>query len=251
MAKKYTLETKWTTKNQVARSFYGFPDKPTAITIHHWGNDGQRFENVCDWLSTNTMPTSAHYVVEDGRIACLASPERATFHAGSTPGNGSSVGIEMIPELGNGGSLDTLIQLVYELEKTYGSMRIYIHKEWQNTACPGRYEAKRAEIISRVNAMHANGGRDPGLTGSAAAVPAPTPQAVPAAPAPTTAKAPAVITPELDRKPVTDINGNVRTLKDVLWFRFNKYEKGLTRLAAVEAEAKALRAEINSIKKAG
>lgn len=239
MAKKYVYETKWTTKNQVSRSFYGYPDKPTAITIHHWGNDGQRFENVCDWLSNNDMPTSAHYVVEDGRIACLASPDRATFHAGSTPGNGSSVGIEMIPEA-DSGALDTLITLIYELEKSYGSMRIYIHKEWQNTACPGRYEKLRAEIISRVNTMHANGGNDPGRAVASTPTPPPTVKAPPVA-----------ITPELDRKPVTDINGNVRTLKDVLWFRFNKYEKGLSRLATVEAEVKALRAEINTMKKAG
>lgn len=236
---EYVLETKWTTRNQVSRSFYGYPDKPSGITIHHWGNPGQRFENVCDFLSTNTVPTSAHYVVEAGRVACLAVPEVATFHAGSTPGNGATVGVECRPEM-SAGDLAQLVRLVYELEQTYGDLNIYVHSDWFNTACAGKYTPRRADIVSRVNAMHANGGRDPGFTGTV--------KTQAAAP---TVKAPTVIVPELDRKPVTDINGNVRTLRDVLNFRFGKYEDGLNRLKAVEAEVKALRAEINALKKAG
>lgn len=164
MAKTYKYETQWTTKNQVARSFYGnYGSKPTGITLHHWGNDGQKFDDVARFLATNDVPTSAHYVVEDGRIACLAAPEVATFHAGHPVGNGTTVGIELRPEM-TSGDIDTLVQLIYELETTYGSLNIYQHCDWFNTACAGRWGGKIPEIIDRVNTMHKNGGRDPKLS---------------------------------------------------------------------------------------
>lgn len=176
VSKAYKFETKWTTKNQVARSFYGnFGPKPTGITLHHWGNDGQKFDDVAHFLSTNNTPTSAHYVVEDGRIACLASPEVATYHAGNATGNGSTVGIELRPEMTKG-DVDTAVQLIYELESTYGSLTIYQHKDWYNTACPGRWGAKIPEIINRVNAMHKNGGKDPGLSTSTTSKPSSPPK---------------------------------------------------------------------------
>jgi len=134
--------------------------------VHHWGNDGQSFDAVCNFLcDRNRDPrtaTSAHTVLMDGRIATLAVPEVATFHSGSTPGNGSSIGVECRPEM-NKGDVDTLVQYVYELETVYGSMNIYFHEEWFATACPGRYKAIRDDVISRVNTMHTNGGRDPKL----------------------------------------------------------------------------------------
>lgn len=167
VAKAYVHETKWTTPWHLPRSAYGsFGPKPKGITIHHWGSDDQDFDNVAFFLSDkNRDPktaTSAHYVVQDGRIATLAVPEVATFHSGHSVGNGTTVGIEMRPEATQG-DVDTLVQLIYELEQTYGSMNIYMHKDWFSTACPGRYGAKIPGIIDRVNAMHKNGGRDPGL----------------------------------------------------------------------------------------
>jgi N-acetylmuramoyl-L-alanine amidase CwlA len=198
MTKQYKLETKWTTGFQASRAFFGYADKPTGITIHHWGNDGQRFEDVCNFLCDTTSPsrvanpTSAHYVVEDGRIACLASPEVATYHSGSGAGNGSTVGIEAKPEMDKG-TVDTLVQLIYELETAYGSLNIYFHKEWFATACPGRYQKIREDIIRRVNAMHANGGKDPALEQPKPA--APKPPAKPA-PKPVAKKSSAQLNPE-------------------------------------------------------
>lgn len=174
VAKAYKHETKWTTPWTQPRSFYGFPSKPTAVTIHHWGNDGQHFDAVCHFLcDRNRDPrtaTSAHTVLEDGRIATLAVPEVATFHSGSTPGNGSSIGIECRPEMTKG-DVDTLVQYLYELETVYGSLNVYFHEEWFATACPGRYKAIRDDVITRVNAMHSNRGRDPKLTGAPAPKP--------------------------------------------------------------------------------
>lgn len=46
-------------------------NKPAEIVIHHWGEDGQKFENVVAWLCNPKAGTSAHYVVEAGKVACI------------------------------------------------------------------------------------------------------------------------------------------------------------------------------------
>lgn len=165
--KKYTMVSK-PTGFQVARSFYGYPAKPAGITLHHWGDDGQKHDNV-DAFLTDVMsparkanPTSAHEVISDGRVTVLAKPEVATYHSGSTKGNGSTIGLEIRPEM-SPGDLDTLVQRIYDIEVKYGSMPIYLHKHWFATACPGRYEKQLKHVTSRVNAMHKNGGQDPDI----------------------------------------------------------------------------------------
>ena len=242
MSKSYKLETKWTTGFQVSRSYYGYPDKPTGITIHHWGSLGQKFEDVCNFLCNTTdpervaKPTSAHYVLQDARIACLAAPNVATYHAGSGAGNGSTVGIECRPEMSKG-DVDTLVQLVYELEKTYGSMDIYFHQEWFATSCPGKYVGIRNDLVQRVNEMHRNGGRDPKLTvATSTGKPASKPAAKPTGPSLTAA----------DKQLVTDINGNRRTLNAVLGFRFDKYEKNIKETEALKKQVAALTKKIGA-----
>ena len=236
MAKAYKHETKWSTPWTQPRSFYGFPAKPTAITIHHWGNDGQKLEDVAYYHSDPKRDprtaTSSHTVLEDGRIATLAVPEVATFHSGSTAGNGSSIGIECRPEMTKG-DVDTLVQYIYELEVVYGSLKIYFHEEWSATACPGRYKAIRADVISRVNAMHANGGRDPKLAVATtqASKPASKPAAKPKK-------------GELDGKTITDIVGtNVAPLRQILKFRIDAVYR------AFRADDKKLQTQIDSIKR--
>lgn len=166
VSKAYRHDRIWNTKNFQPPEFWGTQykgRKPTGLTIHHWGVDGQKFEGVASFLATNDKPTSAHYVVEDGRIATLAPHAVGTFHSGHPVGNATTLGIEMRPEC-TPGDVDTLVQLIYELEEQYGSLNIYQHNDWVSTKCPGRYEAKIPEIIERVNAMHKNGGRDPKLS---------------------------------------------------------------------------------------
>lgn len=241
VSKSYKLETQWTTKLFWPRANYGHDDHPDGIAVHHWGNPGQKFENVCHELVDNVRSASAHYVVEDGRIACLAPPEVATFHSGNTFGNGALIGIEMRPEMTKG-DFDTLVQLTYELETVYGDMKVYFHKELFATACPGKYEHKRDELIRRVNHMHQNGGQDPDLV-----VTKPVAKAVAAVknvvkPEPKPAPKPG----ELDTKTVTDINGNVRHLKDVLNWRFGKlYELG----ERAESKADKANSDIADIRK--
>ena len=60
----YTLQEQYTSKNQVAGAAANTvwnrgARKVSTITIHHWGNKGQQFDTVRDFLCTNNVPTSA------------------------------------------------------------------------------------------------------------------------------------------------------------------------------------------------
>lgn len=153
----YTKETK-PSSNSSTRSHYGYSSTPTGITLHHWGSTGQEHENVVAWLrgaagGTSNTGTSAHYVMSDGLVTQLVDDDRAAWHAGSTPGNGSTIGIECRPEMTDG-DWDTLVQLCTDLEEAHGSLKYYGHKDWKNTACPGKYYDRIGELVDAINAEH-------------------------------------------------------------------------------------------------
>ena len=97
MARAYEYITKFTSPNQNARN-----SKVKSITIHHWGSRGQKFDNVVNWLCQKRAGTSAHYVVEAGKVACIVDPDRRAWHAGNSRGNHESIGIECRPEATEG-----------------------------------------------------------------------------------------------------------------------------------------------------
>lgn len=158
---EYTLEYKQTS-NSSPRSNFGAAAKPTAITIHHWGADGQSHDAVVAWLRGIGNPaTSAHYVVSGKRVTQLEKDTRATWHAGHRTGNGISIGIEMRPEMTTE-DWNTLVQLCADLEEEHGSLKYYKHSDWKATACPGRYGNRMGELVKAVNAEHARRGGNKG-----------------------------------------------------------------------------------------
>lgn len=130
---------------------YGMARKITGITIHHWGVRGQRFDNVVTFLCRPGGMTSAHYVVEAGRIACIVDPKDAAWHAGNGRGNATTVGIECRPEA-SAGDYETVAQLIRELRATYGNLPLYPHKHWKNTACPGAWDLDKLDRLARSGA---------------------------------------------------------------------------------------------------
>ena len=154
-------ETTWNSPNFTPKAsvpaVFGRARTTSRITIHHWGNDGQRFNEVANYLSRSGGNTSAHFVVEAGRVACLVSPENAAWHSGSAEGNATSIGIECRPEMSEG-DITELVALIEWLEDVYGPQEIWLHREWSATACPGRYAAKRDEIVRRVNILQGTSG---------------------------------------------------------------------------------------------
>ena len=148
----YTLEHQ-PSGNNSSRRHYGYPPKPTGITIHHWGSTGQKHANVANYLCRRNGNTSAHYVTSAGLVTQLVDESRAAWHAGSTPGNGSTIGIECRPEM-SADDWATLVELCTDIEDRNGSMKYYKHSDWKNTACPGNYSDRIGELVKAVNAEH-------------------------------------------------------------------------------------------------
>ena len=124
-------------------------NKFDKIVIHHWGATGQTFEGVCSWFENPACSTSAHAVVEEGRVACLVAYDDTAYHAGVWETNLTSIGIECRPEMSDG-DLETLCQYIADLWKLYGVMPLYGHKDFYATACPGLYYDKLGWIYDRA-----------------------------------------------------------------------------------------------------
>ena len=152
-------------RNHSSRSSYGYGSEIQSITIHWWGSTGQKFRNVVDWLRgyTGNSGSSAHYVAQDGLVEQLVEDSRASWHGGNNEANGTSIGIEMRPEMTKG-DWETLVELCVMLENRHGSLKYYRHKDWKSTACPGRYSDRIGELVAAVNAYH-NTGKVPSTTG--------------------------------------------------------------------------------------
>lgn len=156
----YKYEYRQTT-NSSPRSNFGASKNPIGITIHHWGADGQTHAGVVNWLAgVGNKATSAHYVVSAGLVTQLETDYRATWHAGNGKGNGTTIGIEMRPEMSDG-DWQTLVDLCVTIEKEHGSMKYYRHKDWKATACPGRYSGMIAKLVNDVNAALRGGTTKP------------------------------------------------------------------------------------------
>lgn len=131
-----------------------------GIIIHYWGIDGQKFDNVCNFFVNGSGGTSAHYVVEAGKVACLVAPKNIAWHAGNWAYNVGYIGIECRPEM-SAADLETLCELVAELKDTYGDLKIIGHKDVKNTACPGRYYDKLSYIDRRSDELRKGSGKSP------------------------------------------------------------------------------------------
>lgn len=132
------------TANKNVKSVFGHSRTIKTITIHHWGKEGQKFNNVLTWFQNPDARTSAHYVVEDGKVACMVDPENAAWHAGSAEGNATSIGIELRPEATEG-DYRTAAELIRDLRKTYGNLPLVPHKSWKSTECPGKWDLDELE----------------------------------------------------------------------------------------------------------
>ena len=143
MARAYEYITKFTSPNQNARN-----SKVKSITIHHWGSRGQKFDNVVNWLCQKRAGTSAHYVVEAGKVACIVDPDRRAWHAGNSRGNHESIGIECRPEATEG-DYATVAALVADLRAVYGDIPLKRHKDWTSTACPGVWDIGKIDRLAR------------------------------------------------------------------------------------------------------
>lgn len=147
----YTSITRFTSPNHSGRR----TKKVTSITIHHWGIPGQKFQNVVNYLCRARGNSSAHYVVEAGKVACIVDPDNIAWHAGVWAGNETSIGIECRPEA-TAADYATVAELVRDLRKVYGNIPLKRHRDWKATACPGKWDIAKIDRLSR--AIPATGG---------------------------------------------------------------------------------------------
>ncbi|WP_443095021.1 peptidoglycan amidohydrolase family protein [Rothia koreensis] len=149
----------YTSPNQSPRSAYGWNGNPDGITWHWWNTPAQAgtFESTINFFCTSAAQTSAHFIVSDKRVACIVSPSEAAWHAGSTEGNGRTIGVEIDPRL-PGDTLETCAELAADLERQFGSLNHYGHKDWTQTECPGIVYDKIPWLIDRTNEILGNGG---------------------------------------------------------------------------------------------
>ena len=158
MATEYEYIRKYDSPNftPAAKSqrVFGAPRKVTGITIHHWGITGQKFQNITNFLCRKDGNTSAHYVAEAGKVACIVDPDDVAWHAGNAKGNVSTIGIELRPEATDA-DYATAAALVRDLRKTYGDVPLYPHKHWKATACPGKWDLDRLDKLARKDAAPA------------------------------------------------------------------------------------------------
>lgn len=132
-----------------------------AIVIHHWGSEGQKFNAVLNTLIYGDV--SAHYVLQDKKVACIVAPGLRAWHVrnndyqkvmkGVYDVNSRTIGIECRPECTDG-DVETLCQLIAELWCDYGVIPIYVHGDFMNTLCAGKYNSKIPYIKERSKEIY-------------------------------------------------------------------------------------------------
>ena len=124
---------------------------PNVIVIHYWDDPAKKpsFMGVVNWLCRKGGSSSAHYIAEAGRVACIVAPKDRAWHAGPG-GNPRGIGIECNPRM-TAGDLETVAELIANLRKTYGNLPLKPHKAYMNTSCPGAYEGQLTWLSNRAN----------------------------------------------------------------------------------------------------
>lgn len=173
-ATDYTIERHQTKNLRVDRidEKRGLVGKLNAITLHHWGGDGQKFDNVVSWLvadGNGNNQSSAHEVIEGGRVAILADMKDGTWNSGSAQGNVDNYALECRPEA-DAETVATVAARVAAIRAEAGvDLPLNIHSDYTATQCPGRYRDLLAEIDALSRGGTVNLGR-PVVTPSKPAV---------------------------------------------------------------------------------
>ena len=147
------------TKHDAACYTPGRPYGINAITIHWWDDPAVRrpsFDTVINLFVSGSRQTSAHYVAEAGRVACLVAPGDRAWACGDginvgSGGNDKSISIECNWRQSDG-DYDTIAQLIADLRKTYGDLPLKPHRTWTSTDCPGTYDLARLDRLARQKA---------------------------------------------------------------------------------------------------
>lgn len=130
---------------------YGRKRTVESITIHWWGLPewNATFDGTVKFLCTNTKPTSAHEVIEAGRVAVIVNHGDAAWAAGNAAGNATSVHLELNPRASDG-DYATAAERIRDIRAEHGrDLPLIPHRDWQATMCPGNYDLARLDRMAR------------------------------------------------------------------------------------------------------
>lgn len=155
----YKYETHYNSPNytpfaQVAAVF-GIARQVKGFTDHWWGqpDTGMTYEGVISWLCRPGGNTSAHYVVDgpSRRVACIVSPQDASWAGGSALANATQVHIENNCNIAaRMSTMDVSAELLADLRdpNAYGDQLLYGHDHWVPTQCPGHIDIDYIDQLS-------------------------------------------------------------------------------------------------------
>ena len=118
---------------------------PTSITIHNTGNIGAPAKNNHNYMkncnNNGSRIASWHFTVDDKEIYQAQSCNYKCFHAGTTAGNNTSIGIEICmfnDKEKQKKAYENAIELVKILMKHYNLPidKVRQHYEWTKKDCP-------------------------------------------------------------------------------------------------------------------
>src|SRR5699024_437010 len=147
----YTIERHQTKNLRPGRvdTKRGLTGELKAITLHHWGADGQDFDNVVSWLvadGNGNNSSSAREVIEGGRVAVLASIEDGTWNSGDAQGNLDNYALECRPEADEATVRTVAARVAAARAEAGWDVPLDLHRDYTATECPGRYVALRDTI---------------------------------------------------------------------------------------------------------
>lgn len=151
----YEYITKFTSPNSTSREdtvkVFGVARRISGIVIHHWGDPANKptFMGVVTYLCRKGGNTSAHSVIEAGRVASIVDHERTSWHAGHARANATTIGLELNPRASDA-DYETAGEYIADLWLFYGKLPLSKHSDYKATLCPGRWNIYKLEKIADI-----------------------------------------------------------------------------------------------------
>ena len=121
--------------------------------LHWWGSpSGQNPQGIIDWLCNPASQVSAHAVVWQGNVACLVNYDEPSWANGNATANTTAITLECDPN-DIDGTIPTIVDYLADLVRQGNlaeDFELTGHRDWYNTACPGDYYSRLAEIRQAV-----------------------------------------------------------------------------------------------------
>lgn len=121
--------------------------------LHWWGSpSGQNPQGIIDWLCNPASQVSAHAVVWQGNVACLVNYDEPSWANGDATANTTAITLECDPN-DIDGTIPTIVDYLADLVRQGNlaeDFELTGHRDWYNTACPGDYYPRLAEIRQAV-----------------------------------------------------------------------------------------------------